>query len=70
MSAYSAYDMCKACGAQLFADDIAIHRKLVERGAKAFFCIDCLAERLGCTRKDIEDLIAHYRKTKECTLFV
>ena len=66
----SAYDSCKECGAKLFADDIAIYRKLVNRNAKDFFCIDCLAAKLGCTREDIEKLIAHYRKTGECTLFV
>jgi len=51
------------------ADDIAIHRKLVLRNAEEFFCIDCLAARLGCMRADIERLIQYYRDSGECTLF-
>lgn len=63
------YKTCKECGAGLLADDIAIHRKLVFRNADEFFCIDCLAKRLGCTRADIEKLIQYYRDSGECTLF-
>ena len=63
------YKSCKECGAELLADDIAIYRKLVLRNAESFLCIDCLAKRFGCTREDIENLIEHYRKSGECTLF-
>ena len=63
------YRTCKECGGELFADDIAIHRKLVNRGAEEFFCMDCLARRLGCRREDIERLIEYYRSTGKCTLF-
>jgi len=65
----SNYKICRECGGELFADDIAIHRKLINRGADEFFCIDCLADKLGCTRPDIEHLIDHYRSTGSCTLF-
>ncbi len=61
---------CIECRTELLADDIAIHRKLVDRGASEFFCIDCLARKLGCTREDIERLIEYYRKTGVCSLFV
>ncbi|MBR1392448.1 MAG: hypothetical protein IJ561_01270 [Ruminococcus sp.] len=64
------YKTCKECGQELKADDIAIHRKLIDRGAEEFFCIDCLAEKLGCKREDIERLIEYYRSTGKCTLFV
>ena len=63
------YKTCKKCGAPLFDDDISIYRKLVFRGAEEFFCIDCLAENLGCTREKIEKLIAYYRESGRCTLF-
>jgi len=66
----SNYKTCKECGAPLLADDIAIHRKLVSRNADEFFCIDCLAGKLGTTRQRIEELIAYYRETGKCTLFV
>ncbi len=63
------YKNCRECGAELLADDISIYRKLVLRNAEDFLCIDCLAERLGCTRTDIEKLIQYYRDSGECTLF-
>lgn len=63
------YKTCKKCGSELLADDIAIHRKLISRNAEEFLCIDCLAEHFGCTRKDVEELIAYYRESGECTLF-
>ena len=64
------YKTCFCCGAELPADDIAIFRKLVIRGAEEFLCIGCLSQRLGCTRADIERLIEYYRSTGKCTLFV
>lgn len=63
------YKNCTECGADLRDDDIAIFRKLVDRGAEEFFCIDCLGERLGCTRAEIERLIKYYRDSRQCTLF-
>ena len=64
------YRTCKECGKPLLADDIAIHRKLVNRNTEEFFCIDCLAAKLCITREMIERLIAYYRRTGRCTLFV
>ncbi len=63
------YRNCMECGAELFADDIAIHRKLVQRNAEEFYCIDCLAELMGRTRQEIEKLIKYYRDSGQCTLF-
>ncbi len=60
---------CKKCGVKLYDDDIAIHRKLIDRGAEEFFCIDCLAEFFNSTRADIEELIDYYRRSGHCTLF-
>lgn len=65
----SNYKTCMKCGAALESDDIAIYRKLVSRGADAFWCIDCLADHFGCTRAAIEQLIDYYRQSGECTLF-
>lgn len=65
----SNYKTCKECGAELLADDIAIYRKLVNRGADEFLCIDCLAKFFRCPRKAIEDKIAYYRESGTCTLF-
>lgn len=63
------YKTCKKCGALLGGDDIASYRKLVTRNADEFFCIDCLAEYYNTTREVIEERIAYYRKSGECTLF-
>ena len=63
------YKHCMECGNDLYADDIAIHRKLINRGADEFFCIDCIAEKFGCEREYIERLIEYYRSTGKCTLF-
>lgn len=65
----SDYNNCMKCGAELLADDIAIHRKLIFRNADTFFCIDCLADYFGCTRADVERIIKYYRDSGECTLF-
>lgn len=65
----SNYKTCLKCGAALETDDIAIYRKLVSRGADTFWCIDCLAAHFACARVDIEQLIAYYRQSGECTLF-
>ena len=64
------YKTCKECGKDILADDTAIYRKLINRGAQEFFCIDCLAEKLGCEREYIERLIEYYRTTGKCSLFV
>ncbi len=63
------YKYCMECGADLYADDIAIHRKLVQRNAEEFYCIDCLGELMGSTRQEIEKLIKYYRESGQCTLF-
>ncbi len=63
------YKTCKECGAELLSDDISIYRKLIDRGADEFLCIDCLAALLKSTRADIEKLIAYYRESGQCTLF-
>ena len=65
----SNYSTCIKCGAALGGDDISIYRKLVTRNADEFYCIDCLAQYYNTTREVIEERIAYYRKSGECTLF-
>ena len=57
------------CDKELLSDEIAIYKKLVNRGAERYLCIDCLAEYFKCSRKAIKDKIDYYRKSGECTLF-
>ena len=62
---------CYKCGKkELSGDELAIYRKLVNRGANRFLCIDCLAEFFKCDKRDIEAKIKYYRDSGECTLFV
>lgn len=62
--------VCKKCGkAELSGDELAIYRKLVNKGATEFLCLDCLAEYFRCPRSDIEERIRYYRESGTCTLF-
>ncbi|GHU14979.1 hypothetical protein FACS1894163_00250 [Spirochaetia bacterium] len=65
----AAQPVCTQCAKKLSGDETAIYRKLVNRGASEYLCIDCLAVFLGCGRKAIEDRIAYYRKAGTCVLF-
>ncbi len=59
---------CAACGRPLSRDEVAVTKKLVNRGATAFFCVDCLARRFEVQPEDIEERIRHFRQMG-CTLF-
>ncbi|MEA4889751.1 MAG: hypothetical protein VB070_09850 [Clostridiaceae bacterium] len=60
--------VCYRCGAPLSADEIAIHKKLVSRGAASFLCKNCLAHEFQVSVSLIEDRIAYFRETG-CRLF-
>ena len=59
---------CKACGADLKKDWIALHKKILDVNAKEFYCINCLADTFSC---DIDELNIKIEEFKEegCTLF-
>lgn len=59
---------CKKCGKELTVDEIGATKKLVNRGSRVFYCLDCLAEAFDITREDIEKKIAYFKETG-CTLF-
>lgn len=61
-------EYCRKCGALLRADDIAMTKKLINRGTTIYYCIDCLAETFDVKRKDIEEKIEYYKRAG-CTLF-
>ena len=61
-------EICASCGASLSRDEIAVTKKLINRGATAFFCISCLAKHFDVTPQDIQDRIAYFREMG-CTLF-
>lgn len=59
---------CVSCGAELLPDDIGFHKKMINRGAEEFMCIDCLCDYYGITREKAEEMIARFRESG-CTLF-
>ena len=59
---------CKACSRPLSPDEIAVTKKLINRGATEFFCVDCLAAYFEVTPQDIRDRIQYF-KQMGCTLF-
>lgn len=61
--------LCRQCGAPLGGDDIAIYKKLVNRGAQEFLCISCLADFFQVPREEIEKRIRYYKESGTCVLF-
>lgn len=60
--------LCKECGRPLTHDEVAVTRKLINRGATEFMCVDCLARYFEVKPQDIEERIRHF-KGMGCTLF-
>lgn len=61
-------DYCTRCGRVLTADEIALHKKLFNRGAKEFICITCCAEHFEVSEELLREKIKQY-KEMGCTLF-
>ena len=61
--------LCKTCGAQLTSAEIALHRKLFNRAAKEFLCLDCQAKYLNVERGQLEEVIEKYHQSGTCVLF-
>lgn len=60
---------CRKCGRELTADEVAITKKLINRGTRTYYCIGCLAEAFEVTEEDIREKIRYF-KNMGCTLFV
>ena len=60
---------CIACGKKnLDKDTIGINKKLLGEDGKNFYCMDCLADYLGCDVQDILDKIEEFQE-EGCKLF-
>lgn len=59
---------CFRCKKALTADEIGAYMKLVNRGAREFLCISCLARDLGVDEAYIRRKIEQFKKSG-CTLF-
>lgn len=60
---------CQKCGKLLVWDEVAMTKKLINRGTKTYYCTECLAEAFDVTKKDILDKIQFF-KEMGCTLFL
>lgn len=60
---------CLKCGRALSGDEIALHRKLIDRGAVSFLCLSCMAEEFGCAEETLQNKILQFRKDG-CALFL
>ena len=59
---------CTACGAELTNDEIGLHKKMINRGAEEFMCIECLSDYFGISVEKAREIIEAYRESG-CTLF-
>lgn len=60
---------CVACGIEITEKNtIGINKKLLGTEVKTFYCMDCLADYLGCTVQDIKEKIEEF-KADGCKLF-
>lgn len=59
---------CRQCGRPLTGDEVAVSKKLINRGATSFLCVACLAAHFQVTPADIQERIAYF-KSIGCTLF-
>lgn len=60
---------CVICGENnLDKDTIGINKKLLGTNIDNFYCMDCLADYLGCTVEELLDKIEEF-KEEGCTLF-
>ena len=61
-------NQCIKCGRDLTHDEIGLHKKMVNRGAQEFMCIDCLASYYHVSKKGLEEKIQQF-KEMGCILF-
>lgn len=61
---------CVICGKpNLDKNTVGINKKLLGKNISNFYCMDCLAEYLGCTVDELLDKIEEF-KAEGCKLFM
>ena len=61
---------CVMCGKpNLDKNTVGINKKLLGENISNFYCMDCLAEYLGCTVDELLDKIEEF-KAEGCKLFM
>ena len=61
--------LCKNCGKSLTYNETGMHKKLIGKTQKSFFCKSCLAEYLGVSTALLEEKQKQYLQAG-CLLFV
>ena len=61
-------ERCENCRRKLTPDEVALTKKLVNRGTTRFWCLTCLAAHFQVTEADLEQKISDFR-AMGCTLF-
>ena len=65
----SSLPSCAACARSLTRDEIALTKKLINRGARSFLCLSCLARRFDVSENILKEKIIQFREMG-CTLFL
>ncbi|MBQ2957832.1 MAG: hypothetical protein IJE08_15405 [Clostridia bacterium] len=60
---------CAECGRPLTKDEIALTKKLINRGAEKFFCLTCLAKSFSVSEELLKEKIEQFKRMG-CTLFL
>ncbi|HIW73680.1 MAG TPA: hypothetical protein H9684_05110 [Firmicutes bacterium] len=63
-----AENLCRECGKPLTGDEIAIYKRMVNRGADSFLCIPCLSRFFKVDEARVREKVEHFRR-QGCTLF-
>ncbi len=61
-------DKCIICSKELSGNEIGLTKKLINRGATEFMCIDCLAEKFKVTPERLREKIEEFKESG-CLLF-
>ena len=61
-------EQCILCHSPVTSDEIAMTRKLINRGASQFLCLPCLARRFDATVAELLERMQAF-KDMGCTLF-
>ena len=56
------------CGREVTPDEVGMTKKMVNRGATRFFCMDCLAQYHGIPVENLYVKLEQFREDG-CTLF-
>ena len=63
------HKVCYVCGKEnLSKNEIGLTKKLLNRNANRFYCVDCLAEYLEVDSEFLLEKVEEF-KTQGCTLF-